>query len=96
MSTSLQEQAGRWLSPTGPVALVYKQHLEPVEGEGSPFFPPTYADLGYNIDTLGDGTKVALVDSVGAQANRIEPMFERAEGDHELSKLVPQIEIQLA
>jgi len=96
MSTSLKEQADRWLSPTGPVALVLKQHLEPVEGEGSVFFPPTYADLGYNIDELGDGTHVATVDSVGAQANRIEPIFERVEGgDDELSKLVPQIEIEI-
>lgn len=97
MSTSLKEQADRWLSPTGPVALVWKQQLEPVEGEGGVFFPPTYADVGYNIDTLGDGTKVATVDSVGSQANRIEPIFEKSEGgDNELAKLVPQVEIEYA
>ena len=97
MSTNLTEQADRWLSATGPVALVWKQQLEPVEGEGGVFFPPTYADVGYNIDKLGDGTLVATVDSVGSQANRIEPIFERSEvGDNGLSKLVPQIEIEIA
>jgi CRISPR-associated protein Csb1 len=95
MSTSLKEQADRWLSPKGPVALVWKQLLEPVEGDRGVFFPATYADVGYNIDKLGDGTQVATVDSVGAQANRIEPMFERSQtGDGELAKLVPQIEIE--
>jgi CRISPR-associated protein Csb1 len=93
----LKEQADRWLSPTGPVALVWKQQLEPVEGDGGVFFPPTYADVGYNIDKLGDGTQVATVDSVGSQANRIEPIFEKADdGDDELAKLVPQIEIEIA
>jgi CRISPR-associated protein Csb1 len=95
MSTSLKEQADRWLSATGPVALVWKQQLEPVEGEGGVFFPPTYADVGYNIDKMGDGTQVATVDSVGSQANRIEPIFEKSEdGDNELARLVPQIEIE--
>jgi len=97
MSTNLKEHVDRWLSSAGPVALVWKQELEPVEGDGSVFFPPTYADVGYNIDRLGDGTHVATVDSVGSQANRIEPIFERAEGgDAELAALVPQIEIEIA
>lgn len=94
---SLQEQADRWLSPTGPVALVWKQLLEPVEGDGGVFFPPTYADVGYNTDKLSDGTTVVTVDSVGSQANRIEPLFDQSVGgDSELSKLVPQIEIEHA
>lgn len=97
MNASLKEWSDRWLSPTGPVALVWKQQLEPVEGEGGVFFPPTYADVGYNIDKLGDGTRVATVDSVGSQANRIEPIFEKSEsGDNALAKLVPQIEIEIA
>ena len=96
MSTSLKDLADRWLSPAGPVALVWKQQLEPVEGDGGVFFPPTYADVGYNIDKLGDGTQVATVDSVGSQANRIEPIFEKKSGDGELAKLVPQIEIEIA
>jgi hypothetical protein len=39
-------------------------------------FPPTYADIGYNIDTLADGTRVATIDTVGSQANRLEPIFK--------------------
>jgi len=81
--------------PKGPVALVLKQHLIPIEGEGGVFFPPTYAGIGYNIDTLADGSKVAIVDSVGAQANRMEPYFKANGGDPELAKLVPQIDIDL-
>lgn len=73
----------------GPVALHLKQTLLPVEGEGAVIFPPTYADVGYNIDELSDGTKVATIDSVGSQANRIEPIFR-----HEpFAALVPQVEI---
>lgn len=75
----------------GPVVLHLKQKLLPVEGEGGVIFPPTYADIGYNIDTLSDGTKVVTIDSVGSQANRMEPIFK-----HEpYSELVPQIEIEL-
>lgn len=80
----------------GPVALVCKEKLVPVEGEGSVIFPPTYADIGYNIDTLSDGTKVVTVDSVGSQANRMEPIFKAAktgEPENPLAKLVPQIDI---
>jgi CRISPR-associated protein Csb1 len=82
--------------PKGPVALTCKQKLLPVEGEGGVIFPPTYADIGYNIDTLSDGTKVATIDSVGSQANRMEPIFKAAkpaEPENALSKLVPQIDI---
>jgi CRISPR-associated protein Csb1 len=78
-------------NPQGPVALHLKQKLIPVEGEGGVIFPPTYADIGYNIDELSDGTKVVTIDSVGSQANRMEPIFKRAD----LAHLVPQINIQL-
>jgi len=77
--------------PKGPIALHLKQKLLPVEGEGGVIFPPTYADIGYNIDTLSDGTRVATIDSVGSQANRMEPIFKQAP----YSNLVPQIEIEL-
>ena len=82
----------------GPVALTLRQKLLPVEGEGGVIFPPTYAGIGYNIDVLGDGTKVAQVDSVGAQANRMEPLFKRSgpgRPENPLAALVPQIDIQL-
>ena len=80
----------------GPVALHLRQPLVPVEGAGSPIFPPTYADVGYNIDQLSDGTKIAAIDSVGAQANRMEPVFLAAamgEPENPRAKLVPQIDI---
>ena len=80
----------------GPVALHLRQSLVSVEGPGSPIFPPTYADVGYNIDELSDGTKVATIDSVGAQANRMEPVFLAAklgEPENPRAKLVPQIDI---
>ncbi|HTT83816.1 MAG TPA: type I-U CRISPR-associated RAMP protein Csb1/Cas7u [Rhizomicrobium sp.] len=82
--------------PRSPVALCYRQELLPVEGKGGVIFPPTYADIGYNIDTLADGTKVATIDSVGSQANRMEPIFMAAkpgQPENPLSKLVPQIDI---
>lgn len=86
------------IDPAGPVALHLKQKLLPVEGDGGVIFPPTYADIGYNVDTLSDGTRVATIDSVGSQANRLEPMFKvAADGrpENPLAKLVPQIWIIL-
>ncbi len=83
--------------PTGPVALHMRQRLLSVEGEDGEhqiIYPPTFADVGYNIDTLADGTKVALIDSVGSQANRLEPAFKSDSG-HALASLVPQIDIVL-
>lgn len=86
----------------GPVALHLRQALLPVEGPGSPIFPPTYAFpenhryLGYNIDEMSDGTKVAVIDSVGSQANRIEPVFRAAgpgQTENPRAALVPQIDI---
>src|SRR6185437_16704583 len=75
----------------GPVALHSRQKLLPVEGEDGVIFPPTYADIGYNIDTLSDGSQVATIDSVGAQANRMEPIFKAADTgqpENPLSRLV--------
>lgn len=101
MTTLSAETVQRWLDPTGPVALVRREALMPVEGRDAVFFPPTYAGnqsekndkSKYNIDTLGDGTKVVMVDSVGSQANRLEPVFRN---DPDLAKLVPQVEIELS
>ena len=82
--------------PTGPVALTLRQKYLPVEGANSVIFPPTYAGIGYNIDKLSDGTKVATIDSVGAQANRMEPLFKAAAGgepENPHATLVPQVTI---
>ena len=86
------EKIDAWASDgQGSVALHLKQKLQPVEVDGRVIYPPTYADIGYNIDTLSDGTKVALIDSVGSQANRMEPIFKELP----YSELVPQIDIEI-
>lgn len=84
--------------PKGPVALHMTQTLLPVEGDGGVIFPPTYADLkDYGVEQLSDGRTVVSVDSVGSQANRIEPIFRRTDPElppNELAELVPQIDIR--
>ncbi len=95
---------GKWATdPTGPVALHLRQKLLPVtanDGEPGIIYPPTYADIGYSIDTLSDNKRVALIDSVGSQGNRMEPIFkQRFSKDGTADKaewLVPQIEIALS
>ncbi len=89
-----------WLKDDSPAAaLAMRQWLVPVEGKDAVIFPPTYAKperlkeedwLGYNIDRFGDGSSVCQIDSVGSQANRMEPLFKR----EPYSKLVPQIIIK--
>lgn len=86
------ETLDSWATKTdGPVALRLKQKLLPIEESGI-IFPPTYADIGYNIDTLSDGTRVATIDSVGSQANRLEPIFKSDSTDRK-DWLVPQVQI---
>lgn len=76
-------------------AIVMRQYLTTVEGETpTVIFPPTYADIGYNIETLdqsGEIKNVCTIDSVGSQANRMEPLFKKLP----YSNLVPQIEIEI-
>jgi CRISPR-associated protein Csb1 len=85
------DEINKWADDAqGPVALHLKQKLLPVEGENGVIFPPTYADVGYNIDELSDGTKVVTIDSVGSQANRMEPIFKR----EPYAALVPQVDVQ--
>jgi len=88
----------------GPVALHLRETLVPIEGKDGVIFPPTYAaddkrsGPPYAIDTLADGKKVVQVDSVGSQANRMEPLFIRARSGtpaNPLAALVPQIEVQV-
>lgn len=92
--TDTMTQIDNFLAPDGPAALVIREHLIPVEGSDAVFFPSTYANIGYNIDYEDPknkaGRNIALIDSVGSQANRIEPMF--AEGEY--AKLVPQVTIK--
>jgi CRISPR-associated protein Csb1 len=88
------EMFDNWLEDSGPAALVIREYLMPVEGEDGVVFPPTFAASedksfkgGYNVDDVGNGHNVCLIDSVGSQANRIEPIF--AKDDYK--SLVPQI-----
>jgi CRISPR-associated protein Csb1 len=46
--------------------------------------------MGYNLDSLGDGKSVCQIDSVGSQANRMEPIFMR----QTYQDLVPQVIIE--
>jgi CRISPR-associated protein Csb1 len=92
------EQFDLWLEWNGPVAIVIREELEPVTGADSVFFPPTFAppegskdSPGYVIDPTGSSGNVALVDTVGAQANRIEPIFKQAP----YSELVPKASVRI-
>src|SRR5665213_2924243 len=79
-------------------ALVVREQLIGVESDGGAIFPPTFAAQegadrdrdkfqgGYNIDKFPDGSNVCLIDSVGSQANRLEPIFATPRHSH----LVPQ------
>ena len=76
------KQHDTWLEISGPVAVVVQEELEPVLGQGSVFFPPTFAPAEgsketpeYVIDQTNTG-QVALVDTIGSQANRMEPLFK--------------------
>lgn len=92
---SKSSQFDNYLTDEGPAALVIHDYLMPVEGPDGVLFPATFAAGdgfagGYNIDTDATGRNVCLVDSVGSQANRIEPIFMLDRYRH----LVPQIVIQ--
>lgn len=84
-----------YLNDDGPAALVLREPLMPVEGTDGVLFPATFAagdafPGGYNIDTFADGKNVCLVDSVGSQANRIEPLFTKGI----YAELVPQVVVK--
>lgn len=89
------KQFDRYIGDDCVAALVIREHLMPVEGADGVLFPATFAagggfPGGYNIDTDAIGRNVCLIDSVGSQANRIEPLFMREKYRH----LVPQIVVQ--
>ncbi|HLI21619.1 MAG TPA: type I-U CRISPR-associated RAMP protein Csb1/Cas7u [Stellaceae bacterium] len=99
--------ADKMLAADGPAALVCRQWLMPAEGRDAVIFPPTFAapegggKAGYNIDEVRDAndpnkvTRIAIIDTVGSQANRMEPLFKKVNGeDTPYSRLVPQIEIK--
>lgn len=87
-----------WLNKDTFAALVIREPLTPVEGADGVLFPATYAAAedkkvfpgGYNIDPPEGEKNVCLVDSVGSQANRIEPLFSKPDYAH----LVPQVTVK--
>ena len=92
-------QHDSWLTDgQDPAALTIRDYLMPVEGHDGVVFPATFAagdgfPGGYNIDQFGDEKErnnVCLIDSVGSQANRIEPLFMEAP----YKDLVPQVVIK--
>jgi CRISPR-associated protein Csb1 len=91
------KQFDDWLDDSGPAAIVIREYLTPVEGADGVVFPATFAASkdktfkgGYNVDEFPDGRNVCLIDTVGSQANRIEPLFAR----QGYLCLVPQIVIK--
>lgn len=98
-SEEMLEQFDKYLKSDDVVALVIRESLIPVEGKDGVVFPATYAPKtkeqksDYNIDPIGKGENVwskpnvCLIDSVGSQANRMEPLFKKPRYD----ELVPQI-----
>jgi len=94
--SEILKQFDEWLRADGPVAVTVRQALEPVMGKDAVLFPPTFApptkeDVpGYVIDETSDG-KTAIVDTVGSQANRLEPLFKQPP----YASLVPQAEIRI-
>jgi len=88
------KQFDHYLTDDGVAALVIREHLMPVEGTDGVLFPSTFAEGngfpgGYNIDGEGEQS-VCLIDTVGSQANRIEPIFTSPPFD----SLVPQIVVK--
>ena len=105
MSNSPEEilkQFDKYLKSDDVAALVIRESLIPVEGKDGVVFPATYApktkgqESDYNIDPIGKGgnvwhePNVCLIDSVGSQANRMEPLFKKPP----YNALVPQITVQ--
>jgi CRISPR-associated protein Csb1 len=95
--SELKTKFDAWLTDSGPAALVIREHLIAVEGRDGVVFPATYAaskdgTSGYNIDSFNDsGTEnVCLIDSVGSQANRIEPLFMKPD----YADLVPRVTVK--
>ena len=91
------ERFDKWLTTDDLAAIVIREPLTPVEGPDGVFFPATFAASedktfpgGYNIDPPTGDKNVCLVDSVGSQANRMEPLFAKPP----YSELVPQVVIE--
>jgi CRISPR-associated protein Csb1 len=106
MSEVKVDQFDSWLQDSGPAALVFHRTLLPVEGKDAWIFPPTFAKSEtaddeeegnggkYRIDELHDDPRrnVCLIDSIGSQANRMEPVFKKGS----YATLVPQRVVKMS
>jgi CRISPR-associated protein Csb1 len=88
------------LEEGGPSALILKEYLEPAAGPDGVIFPPTFAPpegapkeikASYVIDGETASKSICLIDSVGSQANRLEPIFKRIK----YNTLIPQVKITI-
>ena len=93
--SELKKKLDAW-ADGGAAALVLEQPLRPVVG--TLVFPPTFASergsddpSGYVIDEI-EGQGIVTLDTPGAEANRLEPLFMPPKP---LSDLVPQITIAI-
>src|SRR5437870_527892 len=100
MSEIKVDEFDSWLNDDGPAALVFHRTLLSVEGKDAWMLAPTFAQSesaddeeensggDYQIDNLPDDRQrnVCLLDSVGSQANRMEPVFKQ----ERYAALVPQ------
>jgi CRISPR-associated protein Csb1 len=104
MHESRIDQFDNWLQDNGAAAIVFHRILLPVEGKDSWIFPSTFAKSeaeeeeegsggNYQIDELHDDPRrnVCLIDSVGSQANRMEPIFKQ----QPYEALVPQWVVEM-
>lgn len=107
MNDTNTQQFRTWLEENSNIAaLVRREWYKPAsdvafpESEPEPIFPATYGKpkhikddewLGYNLDQLRDGTWMCQIDSVGAQANRMECIFKKPP----FATLVPQITVKV-
>ena len=83
-----------WLAHDGPVALITIEPLEPATGEKAVFFPPTFAapeGSDEKPDYVIDSNRTCIVDTVGSQANRLEPLFKKPD----LARLIPRFTVKV-
>lgn len=89
----LELQLNSWITNPNFAALTISESYVPVTGKDTVFFPPTFApDEGSKEKpsyVINNG--VCIVDTVGSQANRLEPVFKAPS----FSDLVPQITVKI-
>jgi len=80
----------RIIADTRAVALVMRETLMPVAGDGSVIFPPLFANGDYCESRLPDGRSMFVIDTIAAQCNRIEAQLD---GEEPFRDLIPKVRI---